>query len=194
MKKFLTLLAVSGMLWAGCSGGTTKQDEKPVATLACSAGMSEYKLANSPLQFCYDKNWGDPLVMETNAKRGSAKTISFDAAGNIKAPMLLIEIESKDFLPTEGTEAVKFEFLNAMNANEDQLKTQIKNAAGYEEKDIQARKADVGGVRAIRAVVGGKVNKIIYFVPFAYEDHNMIISGNSELAETIDELVFDMAL
>ncbi len=190
MKRILPLLALSAVIFTGC--GATPSKDKSMASLSCSAGMSEYKLANSPLQFCYDKAWGEPIITAVSAKTGAAQSVSFGAADNAKAPM--IWIETNDSATPDGNKSVKFEFLNAMNENESQLKTQIKTATGYEEKDLRARKGDVGGVRAIRAEVAGKINKIIYFVPSAYENHHMMVSGSLDMAEVIDEFVFDMAL
>ena len=173
------------LLLAGCSG-------ESVAKLACTQGMGEYKLADSSLQFCYDKAWGEPVVNGVSAKTGSAQRIGFGTIDNAKAPQ--VWIESKDFQPSEGEKKIKFEFMNAMESNEDRLKTQLKNSVGYNEKDVSPRKADVGGVRAIRADVSGDVNQVNYFVPDAFYGYNMMVSGSKDMAEMIDEFTFDMVM
>ncbi|MBI5754055.1 hypothetical protein HZA40_02855 [Candidatus Peregrinibacteria bacterium] len=198
MKKTLLVVVMAGLILVGCSGkpkgiSTVPSKDESIGSLNCNKGMSEYKLANSPVQFCYDKTWGEPVVTAAKAKTGSAETVNFGTADNDKAPMLWIE--SNDYAPASGEKAVNFTLLNAMAADEAKLKTQIKNAAGYDEKNIKsARKTDVSTVRSIRAEVGGNVNKLIYFIPFAYEGYNMVISGNADMAEVVDNLAFDMVL
>lgn len=162
--------------------------EKPVVALNCSQNMTEYKVEGTSMKFCYDKEWGEPVVENVKAKAGTAMTVSFGSANNVKAPV--VQIESRDFAPEQGEKKVKFEFMNATQSDEAKLKEQLKNAAGYDDANVRARKSDVGGVRAIRAEVG---NELVYFVPDAYYEHHVMVSGPLSEAELVDNFVFDMA-
>lgn len=185
----LVLLMVLAVVFTAC--GPAKDPiadkEKPVVILNCSQNMTEYKVEGTSVKFCYDKEWGEPVVEDVKAKAGTAMEISFDKFS--KDNPLMVWIESKDFMPAEGEKRVKFEFMNAMQSDEEKLIEQLKNAAGYE-GNIRARKSDVGGVRAIRAEVEGRLE---YFVPDAFYEHHVVISGSLPMAEEIDNFVFDMA-
>lgn len=190
MKKILVVTMAAVMLTA-CGGTKTKVVQKP--TLACSDGMVEYKLANTPVQFCYDKSWGEPVVKILEAELGTGEVLTFGSADNLKAPK--IWIASGDFRPKNAADNIaKFNTMNVAVADAQKLKQQVNEASGFDEKDISARKSDVGGVRAIRADVRGKVNQIIYYIPGAFDGKNVVISGSTELAEIIDDFTYDMVL
>lgn len=190
MKKILVVTMAAVMLTA-CGGTKTKVVQKP--TLACSDGMVEYKLANTPVQFCYDKSWGDPVVKILEAELGTGEVLTFGSSDNSKAPK--IWIASGDFRPKNAADNIaKFNTMNVAVADAQKLKQQVNEASGFDEKDISARKSDVGGVRAIRADVKGKVNQIIYYIPGAFDGKNVVISGSTELAEIIDDFTYDMVL
>lgn len=190
MKKIL-VLTMAAVLFTACGGTKTKVVQKP--TLACSNGMVEYKLANTPIQFCYDKTWGEPVVKILEAELGTGEVLTFGSADNSKAPK--IWIASGDFRPKNAAENIaKFNTMNVAIADAQKLKQQVNEASGFDEKDISARKSDVGGVRAIRADVSGSVNQIIYYIPGAFDGKNVVISGSKELAETIDDFTYDMVL
>lgn len=191
MKKIL-LVAVVAVMFTAC-GPKVKEVTKVVPKLACSNNMTEYKLADKPVQFCYDKTWGEPVVTKLEAELGTGEVVNFGKADNAKAPKLWIA--SGDFKPKNKADMVaKFNTMNSSIADAQKLKKQVNEAAGYDEKDISARKSDVGGVRAIRADVSGKVNQIIYYVPGFYDGNNLVISGGKDMAETMDNFIFDMVL
>lgn len=163
-----------------------------IATPNCSGNTTLYKLADNPVQFCYDKKWGEPVITKLNAEVGSGEVVTFGTADNTKAPK--IWLATSDYKPTNKSESVvDFKPINAFESNADIFKKQLNDAAGYNEKDVSARKADISTVRVIRADIGGKVKKIVYFVKNAFEGHNMIISGSKDIAEAVDNIVFDMA-
>lgn len=162
--------------------------EKPVVVLNCSQNMTEYKVEGNTMKFCYNKEWGEPAVEDVKAKIGTAMKINFDKFS--KDNPMTVWTESRDFAPAEGEKRVKFGFLNATQSDEEKLIEQLKNAAGYDGSGIRARKTDVGGVRAIRAEVDGRLE---YFVPDAFYGHHVLISGPLTMADEIDSFVFDMA-
>ncbi len=193
MKK-IVLVSMAALMLTAC--GPQSKDvsvDKPVASLSCSANFTAYKLADLPVQFCYNKAWGEPVVTKLKGEVGSSETVTFGTADNAKAPKLWLA--TKDFKSANSADkVVDFKFINATIGDEQILKKQIKDAAGYDEKDVVARKTDVSAVRAIRADVGGKVKQIVYFVGDAFEGYNMVVSGSKDIAEEVDSFAFDIAL
>lgn len=172
---------------------TVPPKDQSISELNCDNNLTVYKLADTPVQFCYDKAWGEPVVTQLKAEVGSGEVVTFGTADNAKAPK--IWLATTNFKPTNKADtAADFKSINGMIADANLLKKQVKDAAGYDEKDVVARKTDVSGVRSVRADVGGKVKQIIYYVRDAFEGYNMVISGGKDIAEAVDNLTFGMVL
>lgn len=189
MKKII--LPVMLVLILTACGPVQKEGivkDKPVVSLKCSQNMVEYKVEGTSMKFCYDVAWGEPKVENVKAKAGTAMIVSFE--GDVAADTPTVWIESRDFMPETGEKEFKFELLNATIADQDQLKKQLKDAAGYEESRIKVRKSDVGGVRALRVEGSDRLN---YFIPDAFYEHHVMVSGDLGKAEMMDNFVFDMA-
>lgn len=197
MRKIL-VVTIAAMMLTACGAkpvklATIPPKDQSIAELNCDKNLATYKLADTPVQFCYEKAWGEPVVTKLKAEVGSGEVVTFGTADNVKAPK--IWLATKDFKPTNPADtAADFTSINGMIADANLLKKQVKDATGYDEKDISARKTDVSGVRSVRADVGGKVEQIIYYVRDAFEGYNMVISGGKDIAEAVDNLIFGMVL
>ncbi len=178
---------MAAVMLTACGGTKTKVVQK--AELVCDKNMAIYNLIDTPVKFCYDKSWGDPVVIEVKSEVGTAKKLLFGTSSNSKAPQLWIS--SKDYIPADKAERIiNFKALNP--SDEAKLKQQVIEAAGYEDKDITAKRTDVSGVEAIRAEIAGTVNSLFYFVRNTYKGHNIIISGGLDISESVDKVALNM--
>jgi hypothetical protein len=189
MNKLFYLSACT-LILAGCAGGLGNQDDTTaprIITLECGANVMEYQVPNTPMKFCYDPTWGEPVVQDQATAAGTQQMITF--SGEATSPS--IWIESTDFAPVEG-EAFCFDCLQ-MNAGEASLKAQVAANLKVEEDSVILRKSDIGAQRAIRThLIYDSVDDVRYYVPNAYEGHNVLISAANSIAEGIDEFAFDI--
>ncbi len=195
MKKILVVTMAAVMLTAcgGTKTATPVRFNPATAVIACDNSEVAYKLPDSTLQFCYDKLWGEPVVTNLKAEVGFGKILSFGTADNSKAPK--IWLATRDFKPTNPSDKLAdMSGIDGTVADADLLKKQVNAASGYDEKDVSARKTDISGARSVRADVGGDVKQIMYYVSNAFGDYDMVIYGGKDIAESVDNLVFDMIL
>jgi hypothetical protein len=201
MKKFIATTFIVVLL-TGCFGGADpdrvpKTDEptsKPVAELACNEGMSEYKVKDTTMEFCYDPAWGEPVISEMpgvgDAGVGDAGTrmhLTFkDVENGIE-----LWYETKDYAAPAGTERFDIGSLFLIGTD-DQIKEQvIEELSLSPEVEIAVRKSDIGGKRAARVNYSGVIT---YYVPEAFGNYHLTISAPEEMAVEVDEFVYDMVL
>jgi hypothetical protein len=164
-------------------------------TLACSNGKLLYEVKNTPLQFCYFEQWGEPAVKNVETKAGKYFTLEFANTDG-----LIMKFQSFDFAPADSnTTAFNFNELR-MTADDESLKQQLMEQLKLKENELKVIKSDISGTRAIRAHLtftdsnGKKIDTINYYVPNAIPDYSIIISANNSMAVAVDELVYDMQL
>lgn len=189
-------MTLSAVMLTACGSSKTATPARfnpATAVIACDNSEVAYKLADSTLQFCYDKLWGEPVVTNLKAEVGFGKILSFGTSDNFKAPR--IWLATRDFKPTNPSDKLaEMSSIDGNIADADLLKKQVNSASGYDVKEVSARKTDISGARSVRADVGGKVNQIVYYVSNAFGDYDMVIYGGKDIAEAVDNLVFDMIL
>lgn len=179
MKK-IALLLVLAIAFAGCGQAA----DEPVAVLDCFDGMNEYQVDGTPIQFCYDPAWGEPVIAETAGTTGSLFELSFPNSPN--GPIL--SYQSVDY------GGFDFEGLNLYTTDEN-VNTELAEQLGLMESNFIARKADVGTQRAIRVHFNyGQINEVVYYVPNAFEGYHMELSADYEAATELDNFMFDMIL
>lgn len=188
-KLLLSLVLVSTFILTACGGGATEngEDREDVegvempAVLACEEGESEYKVAGTPIEFCYNPAWGEVVLEPQTAEKGAATKVTFSGG---QGPQ--IWYQSADF---EGE--VCFTCLN-VQAPEEQLKADVAGQfTGVDAETLKVRKSDVFGVRAARVNDGTTVT---YFVPNAFEGYHMSVSSPQESAADLDDFVYGMIL
>lgn len=188
MKK-LALLLLSLFVLTACGIG---DDEISIVDvdepkLSCSTGQVGYQVEGTPIQFCYDPEWGQPIKAREGAKIGDSYMVTFpDAAEGPK-----IWFSTKDYWPPGGEEpTVVYDKFNLYGKNE-WVADSVVEAVGLKKGDFVVRKNDVGGRRGIRVQT---VNTLTIYVPDAFEGYNLAIIGDDEVAEEVDDMAFDMVL
>jgi len=199
MKKIALVIATSLLLTA-CGGGADKPEKReevqiPV-NLACDEGMSEYRVAGTPIQFCYDPAWGTVTTHENPGQAGQSIFVEFDGTG--KSPA--IHYQSLDYVaPESATEQFCYECL-VINAPNDVLTGQVAGALGVGEDKVNVRKADVGGKKAVRVHANyvhsmlGATDTVTYYVPEPFDGYTMEVYGDNEIATEVDDFVYDIVL
>lgn len=195
MKKLIYTLLLSLVL-AGCGSGDGGQ-----VTLACSDGFVQYAVPGTPINFCYDTAWGEPTVTKLGASQGELSRIAFAGGGEENSEPELF-YESYDFAPIGGDTAPFCFSCIRITAPDEDIKTQVAEELGknfnFSESDLNVRKSDVGGVRALRVHVkytnkmgGEAADKIMYYVPSAYYNYNLTVSADNTQAAMLDDFVYD---
>lgn len=200
MKKFVYLVVFSLALSA-CSFGSDSGSGDGEVTLACSEGFVQYEVPGTPMNFCYDLAWGEPSVTKLGTIQGELNRIAFTGGGDENSEPELF-YESYDFVPTDGdTEPFCFDCIRITAPDED-IKTQVAEELAknlnFDENDLNVRKSDVGGVRALRVHIKGtyktggqQVDDVTYYVPAAYYNYNLTISVDNSQAAMLDDFVYD---
>lgn len=207
MKKIFTfglLFVILGGILAlvGCgetgSGGDSGGGGGKVAVLSCAEGINEYQVEGTPIQFCYDPAWGEPVFHDAGASKGSNNFINFP--NTAKGPE--IWYQSVDYeldVPT-----FCFDCLNLYAPEEslrEEIKTQLSENFNFTDENLNVRKSDISGQRAARvhvkytAKMGGSAeDKVTYYVPNAWEGYHMSVTADIEMAARLDDFVYDMVL
>lgn len=180
---------------SACGNAVVEEEHVEVpAVLACEEGMSEYRVSGTPIQFCYDPAWGAVASHENPGQAGESIFISFDGA--VQSPTL--HYESANYLPPETTvEDFCYECIRATATNESLLE-QIAEELDVDTDKLSVRKSDAGGMRAIRVHAEynhgmfGAIDTLTYYVPEAFPGYNVQIYGDNEIAETVDDFVYDI--
>lgn len=164
-------------------------------TVLCDSENLLYKLEDTPLQFCYSAEWGEPAIKNIETKAGKYFTLEFPNSDG-----LVMKFQSYNFTPADSnTTAFNFNDLR-MTAPDEDLKKQLMEQLKLKENELKVAKSDIDGIRALRAHItstdnaGKKIDTINYYVPNAIPDYSIIISANNSMAEEVDELVYDMKL
>lgn len=203
MKK-LIILSVCTLALAACTNGTPGEvaDDTPlppkVATLDCGADTLEYAVAGTPIKFCYDPAWGEPVVEEEPTVTGTLTRVSFgETFDDSKAPA--IWIESADFVPQDGdTSKICFDCLEMNGGDEGYYANEFAKYLGIDKEEVKARKTDVALKKAVRVhaeylgMGETPMDRLSYYIPFAFEGHHVTISGDNSIAVEIDDFAFDI--
>lgn len=175
-----SLLALTA---CGPVGGGDDRYETP-PTLSCAEGMMEYAVEGTPMQFCYDPAWGEVVLSDLEATRGSGRKITFSNAGNSPT----VKYRSYDY---EGPEdSFCYDCFN-INGPQDTIKTAVAEQLAVAEDDISVRKTEVFGYRAVRV---NDDETIHFYTPAAFDANHLDISAPSEAAVELDDFVFDFII
>ncbi len=198
MKKLLIPI-ICAVILAGCGAAApdvTASVEDPIATLVCNPGFSEYQVEGTNIQLCHDPAWGDVVVRDIDTLEGTLAWVSFsDLPGGPE-----IWYESTDFVPLDG-DSDFFNFSDIrITASADMLKDQLIDELDYPfaADDFKLRKSDAGGKKAIRVHVDtyddfrGDVDSVRYYIPNAFEGHNVTISGDQKYAIEVDDMAWSI--
>ena len=77
----IVIVAVAAFYWS--------DNKSPL----CNDGSPKYTLENTPLQFCYSEQWGEPVLRDVVAKAGKYFTLEFANTDG-----LIMKFQSFDFL------------------------------------------------------------------------------------------------
>lgn len=202
MKKLIILSAFALTFVACTSGAPGRTDDTPlppkVATLDCGADTLEYSVEGTPIKFCYDPAWGEPVVEEEPTVAGMLTRVSFgETFDTSKAPA--IWIESSDFVPNDGDSGkFCFDCIQMTGGDEEYYASQFAEYLGLEKEEVIARKTEVSLKDAVRVhaeylgMGDTPMDILSYYIPFAFEGHHITISGDNSIAVEIDEFVFDI--
>ncbi len=187
-KLLIALFAVSTLALTACGGGTTPEEDRDdvkdvevPATLACEEGMSEYQVAGTPIQFCYDPAWGAVVVAPETLEVGSSTKVSFDGG---KGPELWYQ-------STDAKTEFCFTCINP-TAPEDQLTAEVVEQLKLTDTTgLKVRKTDIFGARGVRV---HHETTVSYFIPNAFEGYNMTVSSPDEAAADLDDFIYNMIL
>ncbi|GAG31879.1 unnamed protein product, partial [marine sediment metagenome] len=188
MKKIIIAM-ISILLLAGCLATETPTEEpasdqpdQPVAVLSllsCTGDtVAEYKVEGTPLQFCYDPAWGEPVIAEMEA--GKLFELTFPNSPN--GPK--VTYQSADYVGDFDFGALEI----SLFGDEEKIRAAIAEQLGVSEDSFKVRKSSISQARAARIHIG---NEIRYYVPKAFEGYHMTISADDSLAVEVDNFVFD---
>jgi hypothetical protein len=194
MKKFF-ILSLFVFVITGCGSNVDpnkapKTDEpkgKPAFELSCNDGLNEYSVASTPLEFCYDPAWGEPVLEKMAGESGNKFHIKFSGSEN----GIHLYYESKDYKGSQDSKGFNYGSL-VMTGKEESIKEKVILELGLsEDVQISVRKTDAGSKRAARVDYN---NEITYYVPDAFADFNLMFKAPKAMAVEIDEFAFDMVI